>query len=375
MCYEPTSQSSFDPYGFKLSPEHSSHTLLDPDEAESPDTSEPDLAYDPEPLSSPPDFDPYSFAITSHGCDPYGFKLSPEEINQEVLDLCAPSNEENLISYDDKELIDSNYSNQEVLGPSENQQSSLNDQLLVDYENQEVLEPSNLNTRSELETVEAENQELFDCGPENQEVLDVFYSNPQELEPCDYENKEVLEQCSPSLQGLHFSVSENQEVLELEQSKQELIDLTVVENQEVLGSHDNHTFPEFDVVFDTDNYGNQEVLSKDLPEANNSRCIQDAELSQSNNSSDSDAVPEHTAVASNNRVCHSLLEEDLGSVFRAGGYVGCPDVADDLEPLNRRQVAPAAEPVQPLRPVRPPRPSLRVRGVIFNTFPTLKVFH
>uniref|UniRef100_UPI0037E7E659 epidermal growth factor receptor substrate 15-like n=1 Tax=Semicossyphus pulcher TaxID=241346 RepID=UPI0037E7E659 len=88
--YEPTSQSSFDPYGFKLSPEHSSHTLLDPDEAElSPEPTD-ELTFDPEPSSSQPDqlhFDPYGFDVTSsqmaRDSDPYGFKLSPEEENQE----------------------------------------------------------------------------------------------------------------------------------------------------------------------------------------------------------------------------------------------------------------------------------------------------
>ncbi|XP_044075297.1 epidermal growth factor receptor substrate 15-like isoform X5 [Siniperca chuatsi] len=97
LSYEPTSQSSFDPYGFKLSPEHSSHTLLDPDEAElSPEPPENDLTFDPEPSSSQPDqlnFDPYGFDITSsqmvQDSDPYGFKLSPEEENREVLDLCG----------------------------------------------------------------------------------------------------------------------------------------------------------------------------------------------------------------------------------------------------------------------------------------------
>ncbi|KAK5622164.1 hypothetical protein CRENBAI_008839 [Crenichthys baileyi] len=54
---------------------------------------------------------------------------------------------------------------------------------------------------------------------------------------------------------------------------------------------------------------------------------------------------------------------DLGSVFGAGGYIGCPDVADDLEPLNRCQEnpppKPAPDPIQPVRPIRPPRPSLK----------------
>ncbi|XP_028283385.1 epidermal growth factor receptor substrate 15-like [Parambassis ranga] len=68
LSYEPTSQSSFDPYGFKLSPEHSSHTLLDPDEAElSPEPAENELPFEPSSSSQPDQlsFDHYGFDITS----------------------------------------------------------------------------------------------------------------------------------------------------------------------------------------------------------------------------------------------------------------------------------------------------------------------
>ncbi|CAB1430733.1 unnamed protein product [Pleuronectes platessa] len=58
---------------------------------------------------------------------------------------------------------------------------------------------------------------------------------------------------------------------------------------------------------------------------------------------------------------NNILESDLGSVFGAGGYIGCPDVADDLEPLDRRSANPIVEPVRSVRPVRPPRPSLKAK--------------
>ncbi|KAG7264044.1 hypothetical protein CRUP_028746 [Coryphaenoides rupestris] len=93
MSY-PSTHSSFDPYGFKLSPEHSTHSLLDPDDEEdlSPELNDPDLAFDPEPTSSQLNFDCYGFDLASSRVasedvfDPYGFKLSQEEENQEVLE-------------------------------------------------------------------------------------------------------------------------------------------------------------------------------------------------------------------------------------------------------------------------------------------------
>ncbi|XP_022064231.1 uncharacterized protein LOC110961073 isoform X2 [Acanthochromis polyacanthus] len=432
LNYEPTSQSSFDPYGFKLSPEHSSHTLLDPDEAElSPEPAENDLAFDPEPSSSQPDqlnFDAYGFDIASsemvRDSDPYGFKLSPEEENQEVLDLCAHENQEamDLCTYDNnKQIKQSNYSNQEVVNPHtcENQEvlehCSHNNQEFLDLcnnGNQEVLEPSNLDNK---ELVMHENQELLDlCSHDNQEVVEPYsnISNEELLEPHDYDNQEVLKSCSHGNQELlDFLLPENQEVLDLDsRGNQELLDFGSKENQEVLvldrqnsqglqdlRSHENQE------LLDLGSHDNQEVLNmlrKEVsPEANNNQCIVEPgpNVISTNSSSDSDVASEdllglelcntsictanttntNTAdtrnMAISNRsanldlssstapIHQNLLEGDLGLVFGAGGYIGCPDVADDLEPVDRKPAKPAAEPVQPVRPVRPPRPSLRAK--------------
>ncbi|XP_068427393.1 uncharacterized protein [Clinocottus analis] len=426
LSYEATSQSSFDPYGFKLSPEHSSHTLLDPDEAElSPEPSENDLAFDPEPSSSQPDqlnIDHFEFDITSsqmaRDSDPYGFKLSPEEENQEVLDLCAHDNQEamDLCTYDDIEQVEPpNYSNQEALEPHthENQEvlehCSHNDQELLDLcynGNQEVLEPSRLNN---IGLVSNENQEFLDlCSHDNQEVVEPYrnIANEELLEPFNYDNQEVLEPCSHGNQELDFSCPENKEVLDLDShGDQDFLDFVSKENQEVpmsgsqgnqelldLGSNENQD------LLDLGSHDNQEVLDllgKDVfQEANNNQCIVEPEVRSTNNSSDSDVPPEdllglelgntstnksntntadtpNMAISnlsakqdlppSNSSASHNLLEGDLGSVFGAGGYIGCPDVADDLEPLERRQANPVAEPVRPVRPIRPPRPSLRAK--------------
>ncbi|XP_071347185.1 nestin-like isoform X2 [Trachinotus anak] len=425
LSYEPNCQSSFDPYGFKLSPEHSSHTLLDPDEAElSPEPNDNDLTFDPEPSSSQPDqlnFDPYGLDITSsqmvRDTDPYGFKLSPEEENQEVLDLCGHNNQEvmDLCAYENNEQVEpSNYSNQDELEPHthENQEvlehcSHSNQELLdlCNNGNHEVLESSSLDYR---ELVSNENQELLDlCSHDNQEVVEPYRNTTNEelLELCNYVNQEVLEPCSHGNQELlDFFHSENQEVLDLSShGNQELLDFDSKENQEVLvsGSHNNQELlqlgsNENQEFVDLGSHDNQEVfdlLSKEVfPEANNNQCIVEPELSVSptNNSSDSDVASEdqlglqlsNTSIcttsttdtfnisnmsanqdlaASNAPTRHNLLDGDLGSVFGAGGYIGCPDVADDLEPLDRRQVNPAAEPVRPVRPVRPPRPSLKAK--------------
>ncbi|XP_074508305.1 uncharacterized protein LOC141777702 isoform X2 [Sebastes fasciatus] len=430
LSYEPTSQSSFDPYGFKLSPEHSSHTLLDPDEAElSPEASENDLTFDPEPSSSQPDelnIDGFEFDITSsqmaRDCDPYGFKLSPDAENQEVLDLCGHDNQEamDLCTYDNNEQVEpSNYSNQEVLEPHthENQEvlehCSHNSQELLDLcnnGNQEVLEPSSVDN-----TGLVENLEFLDlCSHDNQEVVDPYCNITDEelLEPCTYDNREVLEPCSHgNFELLDFSLPENQEVLDLDShGNQDLLDVGSKENQEVLvsGSHGNQELldlgsNENQELLDLGSHDNQEVLdllSKEVfPEANNNQCIVEPqhEISPTDNSSDSDVASEdllglgltNTSICttdktntntadtlnmavsnmpanrdiapSNAPIGLNLLEGDLGSVFGAGGYFGCPDVADDLEPLERRQANPVAEPVRPVRPVRPPRPSLRAK--------------
>ncbi|XP_032388193.1 uncharacterized protein LOC116699628 isoform X4 [Etheostoma spectabile] len=454
LSYEQTSQSSFDPYGFKLSPEHSSHTLLDPDEVElSPEPSENDLNFDPEPSSSQSDqlnTDCYGFDITSsqiaRDSDPYGFKLSPEEENQEVLDLCGHDNQEamDFCPHDNTEQIEPcYYSNQEVLDPHihENQEvlercshSNEGPLDLCNNGNQELLEPSSFDDTG---LVSNENQEFLDlCSHDNQEVVEPCCNTTSEdlLEPCSYDNREVLEPCRHgNRELLDFSSPENQEVLDLDShGNQDLVDFGSKENQEVLdlGSHGNQDFLDFcskenQEVPVSGSHGNQELLdlgsnenqespdlsshdnqevldllSKDiLPEANNNQRIVDPELhvSSTNNSSDSDLASEdllglelgysrsratnktNTSTAdtlnmaisnmsanrdiapSNVPASRNLLEGDLGSVFGAGGYIGCPDVADDLEPLARRQANPVAEPVRPVRPVRPPRPSLRAK--------------
>ncbi|XP_031146829.1 dentin sialophosphoprotein-like isoform X2 [Sander lucioperca] len=454
LSYEQTSQSSFDPYGFKLSPEHSSHTLLDPDEVElSPEPSENDLNFDPEPSSSQSDqlnIDCYGFDITSsqmvRDSDPYGFKLSPEEENQEVLDLCGHDNQEamDLCTYDNNEQIEPcYYSNQEVLEPHtyENQEvlehCSHNNEGLLDLcnnGNQELLEPSSLDNAG---LVSNENQEFLDlCSHDNQEVVEPHCNITSEelLEPCNYDNQEVLEPCRHgNRELLDFSSPENLEVLDSDShgdqdlvdfgskenlevldsdshGDQDLLDFGSKENEEVLvsGSHGNQELldlgsNENQELLDLGSHDNQEVLdllSKDVfPEANNNQCIVEPELdvSSTTNSSDSDVASEdllglelsYSSICTTNQTntntadtpnmavsnmsanqdiapanaptSRNLLEGDLGSVFGAGGYIGCPDVADDLEPLERRPANPVAEPVRPVRPVRPPRPSLMAK--------------
>lgn len=424
MSYEPTSQSSFDPYGFKLSPEHSNHTLLDPDEAEvSPDSAEKDLPFDPEPLTTqvdPINFDPFGYDVTSsqilQDSDPYGFKLSSEEENQEVLDLCGQDNPEamDLCTYDNNEQIEpTNCSNQVVLKPEnyENQElighcSHTNQDVFVFKNGKYKVEPSRLVHAALDFNDNQKHQDL--CRHDNQEVVEPYsnINNEKLLEPYNYDNQEVVEPCSSGSQKhLDFLHPENQEVLDLD-GNQELLVCDSKENPEVLvsGSHGNK---ESQDVGGSENqelldYGNQEVLdllSQDVfPEASNNQCIVEPErnISFTNSSSDSDVASEdllglelgntnictanttktNTAGTLNMAIsnksanidvtaptvpnCHNLLEGDLGSVFGTGGYIGCPDVADDLEPLDRRQANPVAETQQPVRPVRPPRPSLRV---------------
>ncbi|KAK2895811.1 uncharacterized protein [Channa argus] len=422
LSYELTSHSSFDPYGFKLSPEHSSHTLLDPDEDElSPECAENDLILNPEPSSSPIDelsLDPCRFDITaSHivrDSDPYGFKLSPEEENQEVLEYCDPDNQEamDLCTYDNNEKVElSNYSNQEVLDPHsyENQEvlehcSQAHQESLDLYNNgnQEVLEPSTFENR---ELVSHENQEFMVLSHNNQEVvkLNSNINNEELLEPCDCGNKEVVDLSHP----------QNQEVLDWDShGNQELLDFSCKENQKVLvsESNDNQDFLQLSSIenqelLDLGSHKEQEVLdwNKDIfPEANNNECIAKPEptirpIGNNSDSSDSDVASEDLVglelikttmcttsttnssaadslsiamsnvsanqdlATSNVPTSQNLLEIDLGSVFEGGGYIGCPDVADDLEPLDRCQANLVVEPPQPVRPVRPPRPSLKAK--------------
>ncbi|XP_069367094.1 uncharacterized protein [Paralichthys olivaceus] len=415
LSYAPKSQSSFDPYGFKLSPEHSSQTLLDPDEDEiSPEPSENDLTFDPEPPSSQPDqlkFDPYGFDITSsqmvQDCDPYGFKLSPEEENQEVLDICGYDNHEaiDLNVYEKRTQEDpsnyNNHENQEVLD-----HYSYNNQELFDLcnnGNQEVLEHSSLDNR---ELVSNENRELLDlCGHVNQEVVEPYCSTNNEdlFEHWECGNQEIVEHDSHGNQELvDFSHSENQEVLDLgRHGNQELLDFGSKVNQEVLlsGRHNKQELLQPGIneeLLDLGSNYNQEMfdlLSKEvIPEANNNCTVEPEPIvSPTNNSLDSivatqdllglkfsstsictttsntktadthnmSANPDLALVNAPTR--HNMLESDLGSVFGAGGYIGCPDVADDLEPLERRQANPIVEQVRPVRPVRPPRPSLKAK--------------
>ncbi|KAM3604437.1 uncharacterized protein V6R79_011023 [Siganus canaliculatus] len=418
LSYEQTSQSSFDPYGFKLSPEHSSHTLLDPDEAGL-EPSDTELSFDP-PSSEPEqvDLDHYGFDIaspqTTHDSDPYGFKLSPEGENQEVMDIWVHENQEemDLCSYDNNEQVEtSSNSNQEVLEPCnqeelEHHSPTIQDPLeMSNHGNQEVLEPSYTDPR---EVVNNENQEVLDlCSHDNQEVVEPYCDVTVEpLESC---NQEVLEPCSYSVQELlDFSHPENQEVPDSE-GNQESLDFGGMENQEVLASGCRENQDVLNVCSNQESlnlqsHDNQEILdmlsAEVFPEANNNQCVVEPEfsISSTNNSSDSDVASDdllefklnntsvctnvktntntndapNTAISnisatqdfttSNTPTSHSFLEGDLGSVFGAGGYIGCPDVADDLEPIvARRPANPVAEPVRPVRPVRPPRPSLRAK--------------
>ncbi|XP_029929780.1 uncharacterized protein LOC115374795 [Myripristis murdjan] len=331
LSYEPASQASFDPYGFKLSPEHSSHNLLDPDEAElSPEANDPDLAFDTEPSSSQPDqlnFDPYGFDLTSSQMvhqdvfDPYGFKLSPEEENQEVLEICGHDNQNvmDLCSYDNQEQAEPcNYSNQEVLEP-------------YAHDNQEVLEPCSQG-----------NQELLDfCSNENQEVLNLGSHDNQEV--LDLLSKEVVPEAN----------NNNPCVLEKEFS-----------------GNTTNTSSDSDLASEVSNCpATMDLLGLELSNTsicttnttNNTNTADPLNMAASQDLGTLNMPPNQDPATFNVPTSHNLLEGDLGSVFGAGGYVGCPDVADDLEPLDSKQGNPTAEPVRPVRPVRPPRPSLRAK--------------
>ncbi|XP_062259550.1 uncharacterized protein LOC133967876 isoform X2 [Platichthys flesus] len=417
LSYEQTSQSSFDPYGFKLSPEHSNQTLLDPDEAEiSPEPSENDRDFDPEGPSSQPDqvmFDPYGLMVQE--CDPYGFKLSPEEENQEVLELCGYDNPEamDLCAYEKRKQVDPSNYKIEVLDPHthENQEVldhySYNNQDLFDLcnnGNQEVLEHSSVDNS---ETVSNENLELL-CGHDNQEVVESYCSTNHEdlFEHFECGNQETLELCSHgNRELLDFSHTENQEVPDLDShGNQELLDCGSKVNQEVLlsGRHNNQELlqlggNENQELLDSGSNYNQEMLdllSKAvIPEANNNCTVEpESSVTPTNNSFDSIVAKEdflglkfgstnicttntsNTKTADTNNMStnqdlavvnapirNNILESDLGAVFGAGGYIGCPDVADDLEPLEKRSANPIVEPVRSVRPVRPPRPSLKAK--------------
>lgn len=397
LNYEQTTNSSFDPYGFKLSPEHSHHTLLDPDEEELiPQFSGNEIVFVSEPSPSQRDADdfsysphPYVFDTTStemtQDSDPYGFKLSPEPENQEDLELYGHNDLEKM----DICTFDRVLEVLEAQNPKDqhmNENCSQSDQELLDLfgnGNREVMASS-------------DNVELI---YENQEILDLCsYDNPEAVGPYDNNTIDKLTEpgnCSP----------ENQEVLDLDSHiNSEFQDFSIAENPEVLISHSDsnrEVCENYKEVLSLGHHDNQEVLefvSKDIfPEANNNQCVVESKVSVSSTSNSSDSEvdsKDHLGLGLDSSICtsnrantntadsihmdvssipptqdlntsnapisHNLLEGDLGSVFGAGGYIGCPDVADDLEPLERRQACPVPEPVRPIRPVRPPRPSLRV---------------
>lgn len=396
LSYEPTTKSSFDPYGFKLSPEHSHHALLDPDEEElSPQCSGNDIVFISEPPVSQPDAEdfpysphPYGFDATSsqlaRDSDPYGFKLSPEP--QEDLDLQGHADLETVdMCTFDGVLTVLEAQTPEIPQVSEHcGQSSQPD--LSNNGNQQVLEPFDLDD------------------------VEVFHENKEDLDLCSHEIQEVVgpfdNYVVDKLSEPPISSPENQEVLDLDSRVYaEFPDFGITENREVLisqGEGNQEVCRNDDTeVLSVGQHDNQEVLelwSKDIfPEANNNQCVVESKVSarSTSNSSDSDVdTKDLLALGLDNSLCptnrantnsadsthvdvsstsstqdlalsnaptsHRLLEGDLGSVFGAGGYIGCPDVADDLEPLGRRHAYPLPEPVQPIRPVRPPRPSLRV---------------
>ncbi|KAM4556653.1 uncharacterized protein V3H82_016572 [Fundulus diaphanus] len=428
LSYNSDSQSCFDVYGFKLSPENSCHTLVDPDEAElSPEHGE-NIIFDDEPSSSPPydlNFDPYGFDITAcqvvRDSDPYGFKLSPDDENQAVLDPCDDDNLE--VSTNSDELENFNYTNQNVVKPQIYENQEVLEECDYDFRkvlnygsfgNQEVLEPSSpLN--NELFTYDK--KELTDFSShENQEVVETCpHINVKDLpEPLSYDNQELVERNHHGNQEQQgFLYPENQEVLDLDShGNQELLGFFDKKNHTVLVSDCHHDKQPQDVIVtenrefpDLHSHGNQETLNmfsrENVSEGKRNQDIFETELNVSffNNSSDSDLASNNVqrlehgsthAYSANtvnvatadtpNKTISSVsvkqdssisdstnsqinFEADLGSVFGAGGYVGCPDVADDLEPLNRCQQNPppksAPNPVRPVRPIRPPRPSLK----------------
>uniref|UniRef100_A0A1A8MDB7 Uncharacterized protein n=1 Tax=Nothobranchius pienaari TaxID=704102 RepID=A0A1A8MDB7_9TELE len=230
-------------------------------------------------------------------------------------------------------------------------------------------------------------------GYENDELVDDF------LDFSSHENQEVVDSCpAASKQKLvEPLICDNQEVVETcDHGNQEQLSFCHPENQEVLDvdCHENQALVEFCKDESQEFPGNQEVLDllekEIIPKENNNQVTAEPEpnLCSNSDSSESDPAPEDLELSNihirrvsvspatlnktlSNTVSNqdfsisttqsslSLLEGDLGSVFDAGGYIGCPDVADDLEPLDRGQENTLPEPVQPVRPVRPPRPSLR----------------
>ncbi|XP_077471593.1 uncharacterized protein LOC144085813 [Stigmatopora argus] len=398
LDYESSGQSSFDPYGFKLSPEHSSHALLDPDEEPSPEAGDPDLPFDPELLPSPSrslDFysQPYrrSSSRTVLDSDPYGFKLSLEEENREVPEAAPPPFEKeepeeagNDDDGDRQALELLHHENQEVLDPGSDDDDK-EPQIAFLNRSQEGLALSRL--------TDSENHQLLDlCSPENREVPEPCEDHPPEApEPCEDHPPEAPEPCqtddpealafwshaNPLEPG--FSPWENQEVLDSDC----LGNQEVLENREVLFSPDRQErepptpgHVPFAGSLPPEKLDHREVAhreNEEVPDWENEEVAPDAEKddgrlpkAERNTSSDSDASSEAALGWEGHEQTRAgfdppTSEGDLASVFGGGGYVGVPDVADDLEPVRRRQVVAVAAPLRPVRPVRPPRPSLRIK--------------
>lgn len=400
LISEPTTKSSFDPYGFKLSPEHSHHTLLDSDEEElSPQSSGNDIIFVSEPSPFQPDAEGFPYSPHPYGIDtsssqltpdsdPYGFKLSLEPENTEDLELHGQTD----LATMDICTFDRVLEVPEAQTPKNHQMSEYCVQI-----NQQQLDLSNNGNQEVVESFDLDNVELIH---QKQDVLDL----------CSHENQEVVgpfdNHMVDKLTEPPISSPENKEVLELDSHVDaEFQDFGITENQKVLISQSdgNQEAGRNDdkEVLSIGHHDNQEVLefwSKDIfPEANNNQCVVESKVSvrSTSNSSDSDVdtkdllgltldksicttnksitntadsihmdvsstSSQQDITTSNAPTSLHLLEGDLGSIFGAGGYIACPDVADDLEPLGRRQAYLLPEPVQPIRPVRPPRPSLRV---------------
>ncbi|KAM4727491.1 uncharacterized protein FYW61_010761 isoform 2-T2 [Anableps anableps] len=413
---ENSSHTLVDPDEAELSPEHGENVIFDGEPSSSP-------PYEQD--FDPYGFDITACQIVRDS-DPYGFKLSPDDENQVALDLCGDDDLEAMgpSTYENSEELENfNYANQEVLNPQtyENQEvleeCEYNFQKVINYRstgNQEVVEPSSFFNK---ELVTHEKKELTNFSyHENQEVVETCPNiNKEDLpEPCCYDNQEVLETDNHGNQELRgFLYPENQEVLDLDSHEnQELLGFYDTDNQTILVSdchHDNEpqdlNVSENQELLDSHSHDNQETPDmyspENVAEVKRSQGVVETELNLcfSNNSSDSDLESNivqrlelgSTDVSSvntvniatadplnktmdrmsakqdssifdspNNQIC---FEADLGSVFGAGGYIGCPDVADDLEPLKRRQEnpppKPAPDPIRLERPVRPPRPSLK----------------
>ncbi|XP_034039209.1 nestin-like isoform X1 [Thalassophryne amazonica] len=324
----------------------------------------------------------------------------------ELLDVGSSENQEvpDFTNHDIQEPLNvGNMENQEVLDFTHHETQELVD--VRKSESQEVLDFTHLDTQEPLDVSNSRNQEVIELTHhETQEPLDVRNSRNQEVlqfthqetqEPLDVRNsrnQEVLQFTHQETQEpLDVRNSGNQEVLDFtHHEREELLDVRTNENQEMLEfTHDTQQ------ELDLSGHNNQEMadlLSMDIPEANN-QCILDSEMkassSDSSGSSDICNSPPSTDLlgldfsntsiytSSTTNTCpddktviqdhstfstsHNPLEGDLCSVFGAGGYISCPDVADDLELLDNTRVNSRVEPEPPVRPVRPPRPSLRAK--------------